>query len=260
MPDRVPPNPQRPTQLADELRDLGRSVPTPGTDLTDAVMARVLTEPVPAPQGRITTTTTWVRAHWRAFLAGLAAVVVVLLLTPPVRATVAEWFRFGGVLVDSGAERGPSSAPPYSAPPPPAATGSTLDEARRLVRFTPVLPRKLGQPDGVAVSPDRRVLSMTWRTDDGVLRVDEFDGRIEPAFLKSSADVEYVTVGTGPALWFPEPHQVVVLAPDGRTHQEPPRLAGHTLIWEYDGVTLRMEGDISRDRSVTIAESSMPIR
>jgi hypothetical protein len=140
------------------------------------------------------------------------------------------------------------------------ASGSALDKARRLVRFTPVLPQTLGQPDGVAVSPDRRVLSMTWHTATGVLRVDEFDGQIEPAFLKSAPRVEYVTVGTGPALWFPSPHHVVVLAPDGRTHQEPPRLAGHTLIWEYEGVTLRLEGDISRDRAVAIAESATRIR
>ncbi|HEX6075667.1 MAG TPA: hypothetical protein VFZ32_10440 [Micromonosporaceae bacterium] len=59
---------------------------------------------------------------------------------------------------------------------------------------------------------------MTWHTATGVPRVDEFDGQIEPAFLKSAPRVEYVTVGTGPALWFPSPHHVVVLAPDGRTH------------------------------------------
>ena len=74
--------------------------------------------------------------------------------------------------------------------------------------------------------------------------------------LLSAAGVEFTSVAGAFALWFDEPHEVVVLAPDGTRRTETARLAGHTLIWEQaDGTTLRLVGDLTRVRALEIAVS-----
>ncbi|MQA27079.1 MAG: hypothetical protein GEU94_16810 [Micromonosporaceae bacterium] len=256
------------SRLAEELRELSRDlcdlgrdlrVPPLGDGFADAVMARVAEEPTPAPRGAwATALAEWARQRWRLLVASLLGGLLVLSLSAPVRATVAQWFGFGGVVV--GPAQGPA---PSSAPPPPLAQGDlTLAEAERLVEFEPLLPKELGPPDGVEVSADRRVLSMTWSGGpDGVLRLDQFDGRIDPRFYKSlHGSAEYGDVrtelGTGQGLWFPRPHEVVVAGPGGEPRTSEARLAGHTLIWQSHDITLRLEGDMNRQRAVTIAEST----
>ncbi len=175
-----------------------------------------------------------------------------LLAAPPVRAAVADWFGFAGVIVRQDPGPGPSTAPP----PPTAEPGMTLDRAARLVGFTPVVPAALGAPDGVEVSADRRVLSATWSHGrDGTVRLDQFDGQLDYVFAKTTPGVEFVTVAGDFALWFDEPHDVVVLNRDGSRRRERPRLAGHTLVWVHGGTTLRLEGDLGQARALAIADS-----
>ena len=101
---------------------------------------------------------------------------------------------------------------------------------------------------------------MGWSSDeDGVVRLDQFDGRFDFSVLKTAPGVFYAAVGGTDALWFEEPHEVVLLDPDGSRRTESARLAGHTLIWLDDVTTLRLEGDLSLERAVEIAESSVPV-
>jgi hypothetical protein len=60
-------------------------------------------------------------------------------------------------------------------------------------------------------------------------------------------------------LWFEEPHEVVLLEPDGSRRTESAHLAGHTLIWLDDVTTLRLEGDLSLECAVEIAESCVTV-
>src|SRR5581483_8250415 len=138
--------------------------------------------------------------------------------------------------------------------PTPAATPSplpgrravSLDEARRLARFTIRVPDGLGAPELVEVidpGPDGapRIVSLFYR--GGTLRLDEFDGHLDYAFLKSSVDVQdrWLNIPAGSGLWFPDPHSVTYIDRQGVPHQETSRLAGSTLIWSDDVVTLRLE-------------------
>ena len=247
--------------LAAELVALGRSVPAEPLDeaLVRRVSARVATEPA-APSPR--RTRIWSSPSRRppsrrvqAVVAAVVAVVVGALAAPPVRAAVADLFGFGGVLVREEPGPAPSTAPP----PPRATTDLTLAEAAALVPFTPAVPAALGEPDGVEVSADRRVLSLTWQTGDGTVRLDEIGARLDYAYAKSATDVEFVTVAGDFALWFPEPHEVEVLEPDGTPRREAARLAGHTLVWERGDVTMRLEGDLTQERAVAVAES-LPVQ
>ncbi|GGS47446.1 MULTISPECIES: hypothetical protein [Actinokineospora] len=226
-----------------ELRELGRSLDAPvPPGLPAAVMARVSAEPT---RPRLHT---WLSKRWRALVGGLTAVVLVGALTPPVRAAVAEWLGLGAVQVRTG-----TGAPPSSAPPPPTATGTSLADAREKAAFPVAVPARLGEPDSAEVSPDGQVVSLSWH--DGAIRLDQVAGALAPYYIKTvHAQVHITTVRGGEALWLATPHELVVAGPGGE-RTEPPRLAGATLIWQSDGVTLRLEADLTLDEARAIAES-----
>jgi hypothetical protein len=201
-----------------------------------------------------------VRASWesrrRRIALVVGAVLVAVLATPPVRAAVSDWFGFGAVVV----ERGPAGPGPASAPPE-VPDDLSLAEARDAVDFTIWRPAALGTPDGVRVSSDGRLVSMSWSTEeDGIVRLDQLDGRLDFSLVKQAPRVRYASVRGTDALWFEEPHEVVLLEPDGTRRRESARLAGHTLIWQGRHTTLRVEGDLSLQRAVEIAESAAPVR
>jgi hypothetical protein len=190
----------------------------------------------------------------------IATAVVLLgcLGVPGVRAAVIDWFTFDGVNVRIQPTPSPSVT---QAPPPPTAQGTvSLDRARTLVHFQPVMLTALGTPQGVEVSADRRLLSLTWNGQNGATtRLDQFDGQLDYLFLKTSRDVEWTSVAGTTAMWFDKPHEVVLLDKAGHRRTETARLAGHTLIWEYAGTVLRLEGDFTLKRAVEIAGSAQPL-
>ena len=252
--------------LVADLRALG-PVAEPAAGEVDAleaaVLARLATAPPPRPAPRPALRAAPGRARWadvgawfarRRRRLAVALVVVLLALTgvPAVRAAVADWFGFHGVRVRLAPEPRPTASP---APPPPVRPGSVAG-ARRLVAFVPLVPSALGPPDGVEVSGDRQVLSLSWSDPAaGVVRLDEFDGAMDYGLAKRSTDVEFVTVDGASALWFARPHEVGWMVGD-EARTQPPRLAGHTLIWERSGTTLRLEGDLPLERALAIAESA----
>ena len=237
--------------LVADLEALGRAVRAPddGAVLTAAVMTRVTALPAPSTAGLR------LRRPRRRLVLVVTAVLLALLVTPPVRAAVADWFGFAGVVV----RHDPSPQPSHAPPPPTAGTTMSLDQARRLVSFQVAVPADLGAPDGVEVSADHRVLSMTWSEPaTGTVRLDQFDGRIDYAFAKSAPGVEFTSVSGATALWFDRPHRVVLLGPDGSRRRETARLGGQTLIWERAATTLRLEGELSQQQAIAIAESVPP--
>jgi hypothetical protein len=243
--------------LEAELRSVGSALTIPAAthDLSAAVMERLATEPTPAAVGRIALLAQAIRRRWRTALASIAGLLLILVAAPPVRATVADWFGFGGVVVRHSPNPGPTTAPA-----PPAATGGTrLNDARRLITFTPIVPRALGEPSAVEATADHRVLSMSWEnTPDGRIRLDEFDGAVSTMFIKSVyGELEPIQVGFEPGWWFPNPHDLVTVDAQGHEHTEAARVAGPTLVWQVGKVTLRLEGNLTKDRAVTIAQSAV---
>ena len=246
--------------LVAELVGLGRDLPRPevSAGLATAVLERIAEAPAPAtaPSSGVGE---WfhalgeaTRRHRRRTAVVVAAVLLSLLAAPPVRAAVADWFGFAGVLVERGGESTTTSAPP----PPTVDAKTPLEEAAAQVGFTPALPSALGTPQGVEVSPDRRLLSLSWSDGpDGPVRLDEFDARLDYTFAKRTPGVVFVAVAGDFAMWFDDPHEVVVLNPDGSRRRETARLAGNTLIWMHGGTTMRLEGDLSQERALEIAES-----
>lgn len=212
--------------LAADLR-----VPEPGPALTGAVLARVA---APPRRGRVR----WV-------VVAAVALLLAALAASPVGAKVVDWFDFHGVMVRDRGSDLPGS------PTVPSEPSASLEDAA----FDPLMPAELGPPDGVSVGEAGHLVSMSWSTADGTVRVDEIDAAVDPYFWKTAADARLVTVGGRSAMWFPTPHELVVAPSDGPTATYAPRLAAQTLVLPVGGVTVRIEGTFDLTRAVAIAET-----
>ncbi|MFF4251243.1 hypothetical protein ACFY1L_08560 [Streptomyces sp. NPDC001663] len=278
-----------PSRLPDELRALGRSLDAPGTEgaedaggsigsetMVERVLGQILAEHLPAPvaeppgaRERLRAVRRWTRMRWRSLTAALCGVLTVLVLTPPVRAAVFDWFDFGGVEV----RYDPSALPSPGAEVPGCGRSVSLGQAERRAGFKPLVPEALGVPDTVAVTgePHRRFLvTLCWREGGRTVRLDEFPERLDPAFAKMVREPpEWIALGGEPsadglqdyALWFPRPHLLSfwLVDADGNRFTRKERTAGPTLLWSHwtgeGDVTLRLEGVASKARAVEIAAS-----
>jgi Domain of unknown function (DUF4367) len=73
--------------------------------------------------------------------------------------------------------------------------------------------------------------------------------------LSGAGEVQFLTVAGGPGYWLPTTHQLFYTDRSGTPQQEQARLAGSTLIWQQGDVTYRLEGQLTRDQAIRIAES-----
>jgi hypothetical protein len=275
---------RRELDLEGALADLAAAIEFPPTpDLAGAVATRLAEAPAPgatpararrrdrlAGLGRL--------AGWRRLaVVGLAAVLLaaaVLVASPGTREAVARRLGLRGIGIELGG------------PPPPSVTTRpgerldlglgqrvTLEEARRRVGFPVLVPGAAGfrQPAAVYVNeavPVGGRVDLVYRarpglpaspfTDVGLL-VTEFRGQPTPDFIKKVARaglVEEVTVDGQPGYWFSgEPHFFTYLDATGQVRDEQTRLAGNTLIWQRGDLTLRIEGEITRQEALALARS-----
>jgi hypothetical protein len=267
---------RRELDLDQALADLAASLEFPPTpDLAAAVTAR-LDEAPARRRGRLAGLIG--RPGWRRLaVAGLAVAllaVAVLAASPGTREAVARRLGLRGIGVELGGPP-PSTATTTSGGRLDLGLGErvTLEEARRRVSFPVLVPHTGGleRPDAVFVSevvpPGGRV-DLVWRarpglpasgfTDAGLL-ITEFQGEPTPEFIKKVAvagQVEFVEVGGEPAYFFSgEPHFFTYRDAAGNLRDEQTRLAGNTLIWQRGDLTLRLEGELSKEEAVRIAES-----
>jgi hypothetical protein len=270
---------RRELDLEGALADLAAALEFPPTpDLAAAVTARLEEAPArraaPAARGR---RLGWPAGWRRLAVAGLAAVLLaaaVLVASPGTREAVARRLGLRGVDIRIGGS------------PPPTVTTTpggrldlglgdrvTLEEARRRVGFPVLVPgvRPLDRPDAVFVDqavPTGGRVDLVYRarpglpaspfTDAGLL-ITEFRGRPTPEFLKKVTGmgvVEQVTVGGEPGYWFSgEPHFFTYQDAAGNLRDEQTRLAGNTLVWQRGDLTLRLEGELSKEEAIRVAES-----
>src|ERR671934_128189 len=141
--------------------------------------------------------------------------------------------------------------------------------ARARVSFPVLVPKDDREPSHTlffASDPPGGQISLVY----GSLRrprllVTEFIGtKVEGSFSKKAGrrtSVERVRVSGGPGIWLGgAKHTFSFLDGAGMTRDWETRLAGNTLVWERGGLTLRLEGDLSRARAIRLAESFVPAR
>lgn len=280
--------------LRHELRDLGRSYHRAGPDqaetMVERVLAQILAEGAPLlvakPPPRRVRLRRWLRMQWRVFSAAFCGLLTVAVLTPPVRATVGDWFGFSGVRI----QQVPSARPPQEGSAPPCEGAMSLRTAAQRAGFAPVVPAALGVPDGVQVTSEpggRFLISLCWDDGGNPIRLDEFPARLDTAFTKTVTHApDWLEVRGGgdqgyteSALWFSEPHRLTFWMEDatGDSWRRSERTSGPTLLWALDQesdrsdhpsgpseeesalrLTLRLEGVDSQDQAVRIAGSVAP--
>lgn len=231
--------------LETTLRELGTRLDVPAPPDTEALTESVLARLDDPTRPRV--------------LVKVAAVLAALLLvlgiatavSPTVRATVFDLLRIGDVeIIDAPAPPEPSTVAPL-----PGERAVSLTEARSAAAFPLLVPAALGDPDSVIISDGAppRVVSFGYAD----IRIDQFDGGLSPVFTKftSAADVRQVRIGDTDGVWIPRPHQVIYVDRNGTSQEKSARLAATTLIWTEHGVTYRIEGRLTEQEAVAIAES-----
>jgi hypothetical protein len=229
-------------ELENALRALGRDVEFPPTpDVASAIRGR-LERPSP---------------FWRRPVAIALAVVVVAAIAaafavPQSRSAILDWLGL----------RNLSVVRVEKLPVVPAqgrldlGRRVSLDEAKRRAPWLRVPDTK---PDSVWVSeslPGGKV-SLVWGTPSNLrLLLTEFTGRsyIEKV-IDGDTQVERVNIGDA-GVWFQGPHVVMFRDRDGRFRESHARLARNTLVWQVGGVTLRLEGGLSKDEALRIGRTA----
>ncbi|MEW1826377.1 hypothetical protein [Streptomyces sp. NPDC088196] len=278
------------SRLPAELRALGRSLDARGgggggaagsESMVERVLTQILAEQIPVPvqqagptgvRARLRAVRRWTRMRWRALTAALCGLLTVLVLTPPVRAAVFDWFGFGGVEV----RYDPSAVPSAGAEVPGCGRSVTPAQAGRRAGFEPLVPDALGVPDAVTVTGEPRgrfLVSLCWREGGHTVRVDEYPARLDVGFAKTVREPpEWLSLGASvspdgvrdPALWFARPHLLSfwLVDADGGRYTREERTAGPTLLWTHAGggvpggdLTFRLEGVGSKGRALEIARS-----
>ena len=247
------------------LADLAGSLQLPPTpQLAMAVAAAIRSEPA--------------RRSWsfgrplrRGLGLGLAAAVLV------VGVAAAIGFALGGLRITFG------EPPPGTAIPSDVVVERAFGDPVRLdqlagrLAFAPVAPTlsELGAPDHVYVAepPSGGSLALIWGDRPGFAAdrgsgigvvLTEFRADIGPEtfekMLSSGVRVESVTVNGGPGYWIEGgEHFFFYRDADGEVVEDTLRLVGTALIWEQDGVTLRIEGAPNLQDALRIAESLSPL-
>lgn len=255
------------------LTDLGEQVVWPSErDLSAGVRARLAA--TPAPRSSLWS---WLRSPRSAFAAGALTafllVAAVLLAAPGARDAVADRIGLGGVSI--------TADPTATLPLPLGELGSnlqlgdrtSLEAAARFAGYRLIAPplRDLGDPavvygldapGGTQVSyvygPTARLPEVG---DSGVgLLVSQFPGSTNESFIRkqlgADTQVEMVAVHGAPAYWISgEPHVFVYQDANGEFQEETFRLAANVLLWEVDGITVRIESLLPLDQVLPLAES-----
>lgn len=131
----------------------------------------------------------------------------------------------------------------------------TLAGARRAARFALLRPAALGVPREVYV--DEGVVTFVYRARSGrpilFTQVPGSAGRYVQKFV--TQNTRRVRIAGAPGVLLRGPHAVLFDARGGGTRVQEARLAKNTLMWERDGLLLRLEGEQPPGELIRIARS-----
>jgi hypothetical protein len=236
------------SELEQALLAVGRNLDLPATPDLAAPVRRRLAE------GR--RPSVFSRRVLVVALAVLAVLVGAVLAVPQARSTIRDWLGIGSVTI-----RYVEDLPAVE-----QATGDlqlgermSLEEARERAGFTVRVPtvEGLDDPPKVYYNQDSSQVAFLYGSEDEPrLLITQADARgaIEKLVNLNVTDRELVVVEPGYAgVWlYGEKHALFYPSTD---HEEPFRLVGNALVYEIDGVTLRIEAEIARDEALRIARS-----
>lgn len=184
----------------------------------------------------------------------LAALAVVggLVAVPPTRGALLDLLdRVPGVSLERV-----DDLPEVGLQRTPFGTPATLQRARDVVALR--LPDGVGPPTALYVDLDHDAVTAVYGSGETArLVVTQFPAErvLFEKMLGYETQVEGIAVDGAPGLWIEgAPHDVFY--DDER--RVGGYLAGNVLIWHTDGVTYRIEADVSRERALELARSLRP--
>jgi hypothetical protein len=260
-------------ELEQQLRALALEIewpPTPG--LADRVGSAIS---LPARRGGSAWGLTF--AHSRLALAAGAVILVAaaLLAYAPSRAVIADWLNLHTTIQQV----------PHLPTPSPQPSGplggrlglgrqTTLDQARQTVAWSIALPSSIGAPDEVYVleppgGPPQDEVTLVYAVRPGIpvasqtgvaVLVTEARGSVDQSFfgkiLGPDTTLEPVTVSGHRGWWIAgAPHEFFFTDAGGDIRNETLRLATNTLILDFGGTVVRVEGNLSQAQALQIAAS-----
>ena len=213
----------------------------------------------------------------------LAAVAVILALAalggyPPSRDAIASWINVHVFFQRVHELPTPSPQPPGS----PGQLGqrlglgaqTTLVDARTKVAWRVMVPSQLGEPDEVYVQPPidapaQGEVTLVYSTRPGIqvanetgvaVLVTEARGAVNASFfgkmLGPDTTVEEVTVAGHRGYWIAgSPHDFFFTDAHGGFRHETLRLATNTLLLDWGGTVVRIEGKLTKAQALQIAAS-----
>jgi hypothetical protein len=255
-------------ELAQRLTRLDDHIDYPAVpDLAATVRARLSARTAPPTLLR----TSWPRLASLRRRVALAIVAVALLVggalavSPAARMAVAQWLGPRGIVFFPLPRRLPA----------PIGTGLqlgdrvTLATARARVTFRILTPTALGAPDEVYIqrnadgSAGEAVVALVYRARSGLpaaphtrvgALLTEARGIVFAKFFDPTTRVEPVTVAGQEGYWVTgQPHLFAYLDAQQQVRSETLRLAGDTLLWNRDGLALRLETALSKDAALRLA-------
>ena len=236
--------------LVPALEDLGSMLAFPETPAFDGILPALPDRVAPARR----------RRPWLAIAAAIAAVVALVMTVPPARRAVADLLGIGAVRVTIVDE-----LPETTAFKADLGTLVSLDEAAAAAPFPLLVPGGV-EPDHVFLRDiDLVTVSQMFGTGNSPrLMLTQIGGAADRQVIEKTVPgggtVEHVRVGDSEGLWLSgAPHTVSFITSQGGRIPDGPRLAGNTLIYEQDGVTIRIEADVDLPTALSIAESLKPV-
>ena len=232
------------TELERDLRELGLALDFPATpQLAHSVGRLVRAQARPRP--RVS------RRSLAIALAVLLAAVGALLAVPSTRSAILDLFGLDGVTIERV-----DTLPPARRAPDPVGSRVSLADAQRAVPYRILQPeRPVGRVYLDRSIPGGRV-SIVWPCCPRVV-LSQFRGEALPFIEKSAGRgtrIEAVTVNGGFGYWLSgRPHVVVYRDARGVVREETLRLAGNVLLWEQEGRTLRLEGQLTKQQALDLA-------
>lgn len=206
----------------------------------------------------------------------LLVLVGALGLVPDLRQAVAERFGLTGVTLQFWDERPNVPLSPVGVELR-LGQSVTLDEAVEAAGFPLQAPStlELGPPIEVLVTygQTNRMVSFVYAASDrlpasrysgvGAL-LTQFRGTTERGLLDkgivTDSAVTVITVNGDLGFWIDgAAHYFLYIDPYGDVQAEDYRLAGNVLLWEANGMTYRLESELTREEALAIAESLQPV-
>jgi hypothetical protein len=261
---------ERHEQVERRLHDLAHHLTRPDDhDMSIAVIERIrAADAVPAPTSG---------AGRRRVALAAAALCLALAasygLFSPVRDAAASMLRLVGIDIEHAEE---GARPPAVSPPVRAELGEQVSAADVSAEagFDVPMPTDpaLGGPDEAYVvnGGTYEVVTLVWRERSGIPVAPEsgasallsvFRGAppnedYVEKILYEGAHARRVSVNGALGVFVSGPQAVRYLGANGDLLETQPRLSANRLIWQQDGVTLRLESALGQDASLAIAGST----